>query len=40
VGTGSFVTPGAAGEVLDGLLEYAQLKGLARLDELVGKVIL
>ena len=40
VGTGSFVTPGAAGEVLDGLLEYAQLKGLTRLDELVGKVIL
>ncbi|MBM3499224.1 MAG: dihydroorotate dehydrogenase [Armatimonadetes bacterium] len=40
VGTGSFVTPSAANQVLDGLIEYGRHLKLRSLAELVGGVIL
>jgi dihydroorotate dehydrogenase (NAD+) catalytic subunit len=40
VGTASFVDPGAANHVLDGLVDYARHQGLRRVAELVGSVIL
>jgi dihydroorotate dehydrogenase (NAD+) catalytic subunit len=40
VGTASFVDPGAANHVLDGIIEYAQHVGIDNVSDLVGAVIL
>jgi len=36
VGTANFVNPNAAGEVLDGMIRYAERAGAASIAELVG----
>jgi len=40
VGTATFVSPSAANDVLDGIIEYARHRGIERVAELVGSVIL
>lgn len=40
VGTATFVTPNVANEIVDGLVQYARHRGVKRISDLVGQVIM